>query len=168
MSVDIRAARPQDAEALARVYNHYIEKTIVTFEESPVTAADMRARLAEIQGHSLPWLVAESGGALLGYAYGAKWKGRCSYRFSTESTIYLAQDAVGRGVGSSLYAALLAELRARKLHVVIGGVALPNDASIRLHEKLGFQKAAHFKEVGFKFGRWIDVGYWQLTLETPP
>lgn len=164
MSVKIRAALPGDAERLASIYNHYILNTVITFEEEAITAADILARMKEVEEQSLPWLVAESDGALKGYAYGGKWKGRCAYKFSAESTIYLAEQAVGRGLGSALYGSLLAELRSRKLHVAVGGIALPNEPSVKLHEKLGFQKAAHFKEIGYKFGRWIDVGYWQVVL----
>jgi phosphinothricin acetyltransferase len=81
-----------------------------------------------------------------------------------ESTIYLRPDAAGRGLGTKLYSSLLAELRDRQLHVAIGGIALPNAASVALHEKLGFEKVAHFRQVGNKFDRWVDVGYWQLIL----
>src|SRR5690606_39143142 len=99
-----------------------------------------------------------------GYAYAARWKGRCAYRYSVESTIYLDLGARRGGIGTVLYAALLERLRSRGYHAVIGGIALPNDASVRLHEQLGFRKVAHFPEVGFKLGRWVDVGYWQIIL----
>jgi len=102
---------------------------------------------------------------LLGYCYASKWKGRCAYRYSVESTVYLSPDATGKGIGSKLYGTLLAELRQRQFHTVIGGIALPNPASVALHEKLGFEKVAQFRQVGNKFGRWIDVGYWQLLLQ---
>lgn len=160
----VRAARPADADALAQIYNHYIRETVVTFEEAPLDAPTMAARLQETTAVSLPWLVAEAGGAVIGYAYASRWKGRCAYRYSVESTVYLDPARTGGGVGTRLYAALLDELRARSLHAVIGGIALPNPASVALHEKLGFCKVAHFEEVGFKFGRWIDVGYWQLRI----
>jgi len=92
------------------------------------------------------------------------WKDRSAYRYSVESTVYVDPAALGVGYGSQLYESLLANLRQQKFHVVMGGIALPNQASIRFHEKFGFQKIAHFKEVGYKFGQWIDVGYWQLIL----
>lgn len=160
----IRAAVPGDAGAIAGIYNHYIANAIATFEEDPVAAPDMARRIKEIAALPLPWLVAESAAGVAGYAYASRWKGRCAYRFSVESTVYVDAAAVGRGVGALLYAALVERLRLRNIHSVIAGIALPNNASIRLHEKLGFQKIAHFHEVGFKFGRWIDVGYWQLLL----
>jgi L-amino acid N-acyltransferase YncA len=159
----IRAASVQDSAAIGGIYNHYIANSIITFEESPVSAEKMAGRIAEVIA-SLPWLVFESEGALLGYAYASPWKSRCAYRFAAESTVYLAESATGRGIGSRLYEALLADLRGRSLHSVIGGVALPNAASVALHEKFGFEKVAHFKQVGWKFNRWIDVGYWELML----
>lgn len=160
----IRPALVSDADAIARIYNHYIRNTAITFEEMPVSAQEMVARIAELDAASLPWLVMEQDEQVIGYAYASKWKGRCAYRFSVESTVYLDPAHTGGGLGTSLYAALFAALRDRGMHVVIGGIALPNAASVALHEKLGLQKVAHFKEVGFKFEQWIDVGYWQLKL----
>jgi phosphinothricin acetyltransferase len=160
----IRSATVADAEAIAAIYNHYITGTVVTFEEEPILPAEMARRMDEVTSTSLPWLVAELPDKIAGYAYASKWKGRCAYRYSMEISVYLAQDRVGLGLGSRLYGELLPLLRERGVHVVIGGIALPNAASVALHEKFGMSKVAHFSEVGFKFGRWIDVGYWQRTL----
>jgi phosphinothricin acetyltransferase len=113
---------------------------------------------------SLPWLLWEEEGAVRGYAHASKWKGRCAYRHSAEVTVYLHPAFTGRGIGSKLYEALLADLRERGFHTAIGGIALPNPSSIALHERFGFRKVAHFDEVGWNFGGWIDVGYWQLLL----
>jgi phosphinothricin acetyltransferase len=124
----------------------------------------MTARLQEVQGASLPWFVAAQGGEVVGYAYATKWNGRSAYRFSTEVTVYLDHGRGGRGIGSNLYHHLLPALQSRGIHVAIGGIALPNTASVALHRKFGFEQVAEFREVGFKFGRWIDVGYWQKTL----
>ena len=162
--MDIRPAAPAHASAIATIYNHYIVSTTVTFEKERVTAADMQARIEETQSASLPWLVAEERDRVLGYAYASKWKGRCAYRYSVESTVYLDAECIGRGIGKALYSTLIDDLRERGMHAVIGGVALPNAASIALHEALGFRKVAHFEQVGFKQDRWIDVGYWQLLL----
>ena len=164
MQTLLRPAAGADCDAMARIYNHYITHTIITFEEEPITAADMAARLRDVASMSMPWLVAEAGGAIAGYAYAARWKARSGYRFSAESTVYLDPGHTGRGLGTLLYTHLFALLREKGLHAVIGGIALPNDASVALHEKLGMEKVAHFRETGFKFGRWIDVGYWQRTL----
>lgn len=160
----IRKATAADAEAIASIYNHYVQETIITFEEQPVSASEMAKRIAEVSAASLPWLVAEKNGSIVGYARATKWKDRSAYRFSVETTIYLAPHIVGKGIGTSLYQVLLTQLKGLELHIAIGGVALPNAASIALHEKLGFRKVAHFSDVGFKFYKWIDVAYWQLSL----
>jgi L-amino acid N-acyltransferase YncA len=160
----VRPATAADAEAVAGIYNHYVAHTIVTFEEEAVAAAEMARRMEDVRADALPWLVAERDGAIVGYAYATKWRGRRAYRFSAEVTVYLAPDEGGRGTGSRLYERLLDELRTRRVHAVMGGIALPNDASIALHEKFGFRKVAHFEQTGFKFDRWIDVGYWELIL----
>jgi L-amino acid N-acyltransferase YncA len=160
----IRPANAADAGSLADIYNHYILQSSITFEEKPVSPSEIAERIAEVTAIPLPWLVYEDEHAIVGYAYATKWKGRCAYRFSAETTVYLAPGSVGKGIGTKLYQALLTHLKNLGLHVAIGGIALPNVASVALHEKLGFRKVAQFPEVGFKFSRWIDVGYWQLTL----
>ena len=157
----IRPATRNDAESIARIYNHYILNTIITFEEEAVSVDDMADRIDEIQSAPLPWLVIEQDGIIAGYAYASKWKGRCAYRYSAESTIYLADGYIGQGLGYRLYEALLLQLQAVGYHAVIGSISMPNPSSIALHEKFGMSQVAHFREVGWKFGRWIDVGYWQ-------
>lgn len=157
----IRDANPNDAEPIARIYNHYIEKTIITFEEMPIFAEAMRSRIETIT-ERLPWHVFEIDGRLAGYAYASEWNGRCAYRYSAESTVYLDSDEAGKGIGTQLYRHLLSELESRSFHSVIGGIAILNPASVALHEKCGFRQVALFKEVGWKFERWIDVGYWQI------
>jgi L-amino acid N-acyltransferase YncA len=162
--LSVRPALETDAEALARIYNYYVHNTVITFEEEPVSAQEMAARIADVQNASLPWLVAELSGAPVGYAYAKKWKSRSAYRFAVETTIYLEHGHEGRGIGKRLYMELLSLLRKRGVHVAIGGAALPNEASVALHEKLGFERVATFRQVGFKHDRWIDVAYWQLLL----
>ncbi len=159
----IRACAPADAAAIAEIYNHYVRETVVTFEETPVSVDEMARRIVDV-GARFPWLVWEDDGAVAGYAYASAWKSRSAYRLSVESTIYLDADRHRRGIGTKLYGALLAELKARGFHTAVGGIALPNAASIALHEKLGFTKIAQFVEVGRTFDRWVDVGYWQLIL----
>lgn len=158
----VRDATPADADTLVALYNHYVRDTVVTFEEQPVDAAEFAGRIAEYAAR-WAWLVGERDGRAIGYAYGSPWKTRSAYRHTVECTVYLAPDATGRGDGTRLYGALLERLRARGAHVALGGIALPNAPSVALHEKLGFRQVAHYREVGWKFGRWIDVGYWQLT-----
>jgi phosphinothricin acetyltransferase len=164
MSIIICPAESADSEAIARIYNHYIRETVVTFEEQEVTPAIMESRMQETIGASLPWLVAQLRTQVVGFAYAGKWKVRAAYRFAVETTIYIDHQNTGQGIGLKLYQELLAVLRSSSVHAVIGGVALPNTASVALHERLGFRKVAQFNEVGFKLGRWVDVAYWQMLL----
>jgi L-amino acid N-acyltransferase YncA len=158
---EIRPAAEQDASILADIYNPYVLKTTATFEESAISPSDMAARIAEAADARLPFLVAQVSGMPVGFAYASKWKGRCAYRYSAETTIYVESSRWRRGVGKALYVKLLDLLQRSGCHVAIGGIALPNESSIRLHERLGFTQVAYFHEVGFKFDKWIDVGYWQ-------
>ena len=159
----IRSAMLDDAARLAEIYNYYIEKTTVTFEEEALDASEMRARIS-CNDDTYPWLVADADGTACGYAYAAPWSDRMGYRPSAETTVYLAQEYVGKGLGIDLYGELIESLRRKKLHSAIGVIALPNAASIALHERLGFKKIGEFQEIGRKFGQWINVGYWQLLL----
>ena len=159
----IRAIRPEDASQICAIYNYYIENTIVTFEETPVSESEMKSRIVQnTQKHS--WIVYEQDGVIIGYAYASEWKSRCAYKYSVETTVYLKSDAKGQGIGSILYGELIRLLREKNLHAAIGGIALPNEASVALHEKFGFEKIGQFKQVGYKFDTWIDVGYWELIL----
>ena len=163
----IRTVQKEDAQQICGIYNHYIENTVITFEETSVSVTEMENRIREITA-SLPWLVYEENGEITGYAYAGKWKGRCAYRYSVESTIYLKNDYIGKSIGTKLYSGLIDELSKKDLHAVIAGIALPNERSQKIHEKFGFKKVAHFSEVGFKFNKWIDVGYWELILNKSP
>ncbi|MDR0867831.1 MAG: GNAT family N-acetyltransferase [Planctomycetota bacterium] len=156
----LRPATDDDAAAFAAIYNYYILNTAVTFEEAPVDAATMAARRREVAG--LPWLTLEVGGEIIGYAYGHPFHQRSAYRFTVENAIYLRADCARRGYGSELLRGWLAALPPA-IHAVIACLGLPNPASARLHEKFGFQKTGYFPAVGYKFGAWQDVGYWQLT-----
>lgn len=160
----LRHATSEDGAALAAIYNPYVRDTVVTFEEVDVTADAMGARVGEVASDGLPWLVALESGRVVGYAYAHRWRARAAYRHAVETSVYLAPGAGGRGIGRLLMEALLAELRGLRKHTAIAGVALPNPVSVRLHERLGFRKVAHFEEVGFKQDGWVDVAYWQLHL----
>ncbi len=159
--VTIRRVETTDAMEIARIYNYYITETVVTFEEEAVAASEIARRIEDVRSESLPWLVAEERGEIVGYAYATPWRSRSGYRFSAEITVYLAPEHSGKGIGSKLYAELFPLLQARGIHAVMGGIALPNEASVALHEKFEMRKVAHFEAAGFKFNRWIDVGYWQ-------
>lgn len=162
--MQLRAATSSDAERIADIYNYYVENTIVTFEEQIVSAAEIAGRISEVQRQELPWLVAEAAGQVVGYSHASRWKARSAYRFAVETTVYLKQGWQGQGIGKALYSALIPLLQSKGIHAVIGGAALPNPASVALHEALGFERVATFRQVGFKLERWVDVAYWQLIL----
>lgn len=160
----VRPALDTDASAIAEIYNHYIRTSIATFEVTAVDAAEFEGRIAKVRGHGLPWLVAETEQGVAGYAYATPWRARAAYEASVESTVYVDTGARGRGVGRALYDALFEQVAGLNKHVVIAGISLPNPASVALHERMGMHKVAHFEQVGRKFDRWIDVGYWQRQL----
>ncbi len=162
--MNIRACAPQDISAICDIYNHYVQNTPVTFEETPLSDTDMATRV-ERYTKLYPWLVCEIDEAITGYAYASKWKERSAYKTTAEITVYLQHDMTAKGLGSALYSALIAELEKSDCHVALGCIALPNQASVSLHEYFGFEKVAHFPQVGRKFGKWIDVGYWQKTFK---
>jgi L-amino acid N-acyltransferase YncA len=161
----IRPATSDDAARFAEIYNDYVTDTVITFEEEVVSVDEYAARIQAIVGSGLPWLVWESDGIVDGYAYAMPWRKRAAYRFTVESAIYIAKHQVGQGIGTQLYATLLNELQKGEYHSVMGLIALPNPASVKLHERFGFKKIGVSAEVGRKFDRWIDVGTWQLMLE---
>jgi phosphinothricin acetyltransferase len=160
----IRFVTANDADRICAIYNHYIENSIATFEEENVTASDMRDRVGDATD-ARPWFVYDLDDEIAGFAYASPWKSRCSYRFSLETTVYLSPDHLGQGIGTDLYGHLIESIRKKNIHSLIGAIALPNDGSIALHEKLGFRKVGQFVEVGWKFDHWIDVGYWELILD---
>jgi L-amino acid N-acyltransferase YncA len=159
----IRPVMESDAADICMIYNHYVLNTFISFEESAVTIEDMLARIANIT-QLYPWLVYEEDGKVIGYIYASQWKGRSAYRYSVEAGYYIHPDQIGKGIGTRLMAEFLGVLRAKSIHSVICGIALPNPASIALCMKFGFDQVALFREVGFKMSRWIDVGYWELVL----
>lgn len=159
----VRNAIKEDVGQITSIYNYYILNSTVTFEKTPISNEIIEERISNIQV-KYPWLVLEIEGQIQGYAYATEWKPRGAYRHSVESTVYLKNGKSGNGYGSELYLALINQLKNLNVHTVIGGIAQPNEGSIALHEKFGYKKVAHFKEVGFKFDQWVDVAYWQLIL----
>jgi L-amino acid N-acyltransferase YncA len=161
----IRAATTADAGAIAAIYSPFVSAGTVSFETDPPDARAMRGRMEASKG-LYPWLVATNGeeDGVLGYAYAGPFRDRPAYAWVVETSIYLAGDAQRRGVGRLLYEALIDTLRAQGFTQAIGVVTLPNDASIRLHEQVGFRRAGVYREIGYKMGRWIDVGFWQCEL----
>ncbi|WP_294080515.1 arsinothricin resistance N-acetyltransferase ArsN1 family B [Sphingomonas sp.] len=163
--VRIRAAEPGDAAAIAAIYAPYVLTGTVSFEFTPPDTRAMRARMEASDG-LYPWIVATNGEGqgVLGYAYATKFRERDAYRYVVETSVYVAGAVQGQGVGRLLYETLIRTLRAQGFTQAIGGIALPNDASIRTHEAVGFRRAGVYREVGYKQGRWIDVGFWQCEL----
>lgn len=154
-----------DAKQVCDIYNYYINNSISTFEEQELDPKEMEIRIAETLAKGLPWIVFEKKGKILAFGYLSNWKGRCSYRFSFESSVYVDINHQREGIGSDIYEHLLSTEKVKKSHAIIGGISLPNEHNIKLHEKFGYKKVAHFKEVGFKFDSWVDVGYWQKIIE---
>ncbi|WP_298370865.1 GNAT family N-acetyltransferase [uncultured Lutibacter sp.] len=159
----IRNVEISDAKAISEIYNYHVFNTIVTFDLNPVNIKDIEEQIISTT-KKYPWIVFEENNKVLGYAYANTWKTRSAYDATVESSIYITQEALGKGIGKKLYKHLINELIALNIHVIIGGISLPNDISVAIHEKFGFKKVAHFEEVGFKFNKWIDVGYWQLKI----
>ena len=162
----IRPARPGDAAAIADIYAIHVTGGTATFEIDPPDAAAIAARMAS-SGGRLPWLVSQEAEQVLGYAHASRFHARAAYRWTVETTVYLAPAAQGRGGGHRLYAALLAALTAQGFAQAVALIARPNPASERLHERLGFRRAGTIERAGYKHGRWIDVGYWQRALADP-
>ncbi len=160
----IRDAIEKDAEEICSIYNYYIRNSVATFEESEITACSVAERINNINNSGHSWLVATEENKVVGYAYSSKWNDRVAYKNTAEVSVYLSHTSVKNGVGAKLYTVLFSRLRDKNTHVVIGGITLPNKASVALHEKFDMVQVAHFKEVGYKFGQWLDVGYWQVKL----
>jgi phosphinothricin acetyltransferase len=162
--VQPRAAEVGDLAAIAAIYAHYVENTVITFDLEPPSAAAWRAKWDAAQAGGHRWFVADSaGGELLGYVSTSEFRERLAYRSTIETTIYLREDARGRGIGRPLYELALREA-AQSFHLAVAGITLPNEASVALHERLGFTPVGVFEEVGHKFGAFRDVGWWQLRL----
>jgi phosphinothricin acetyltransferase len=160
----LRAATPDDAAAIADIYAPFVSASAVSFETELPDAEAMRARI-EAGGELYPWIAGEAeDGTLLGFAYAARFRDRPAYRFTIETSVYLRSGAAGRGLGRRLYEPLLATLEARGFTQAVAAVTLPNAASERLHERLGFERAGTYRQVGWKLGAWHDVGLWQRAL----
>ncbi|MBO1754443.1 GNAT family N-acetyltransferase [Allobranchiibius sp. CTAmp26] len=164
MTVDVRDANAADGRACAEIYAPYVLDTAVSFELTAPAAAEMARRIEEAQ-HRHAWLVAQDErGVLLGYAYAHPYAARPAYRWTCEPSVYLTTEARGRGVGRLLYGVLLDRLTARGFRQAVAGITLPNPASVRLHESMGFEHVGVFRSVGWKHGRWHDVARMQRAL----
>jgi phosphinothricin acetyltransferase len=163
MPPTIRLATPDDAEPVQAVYAPYCH-TPISFETGPPSVEEMRGRLAKVLG-PYPWLVCEEGGAVLGYAYATQHRERAAYRWSVDTSVYVRQGRQRRGVGRALYTSLLALLPLQGYANAYAGVTLPNPASVGLHEAMGFRPVGVYEQVGFKYGVWHDVAWFQRLLQ---
>ena len=159
----VRVATEADADAIAGIYEPYVRETAISFEEVPPTPREMARRLTAIlELH--PYLVFDDGGSVLGYAYGSAHRAKAAYRWSVETTVYVARGAHHRGIGRALYTELLDLLRRQGFHVAFAGIVPPNEGSIGLHESMGFVHVGTFAEIGYKHGKFRDLGWWRRTL----
>jgi L-amino acid N-acyltransferase YncA len=159
----IRQATIEDAHAITEIYNWYITNTVISFEITPVTLEEMTKRMKEKLEH-YDWLVGEIDNEIVGYAYYGTFRPREAYHHSVEASIYLVQGCTGRGFGKALYESLIDSAKKHGFREMVGVITLPNPASIALHEALGFKLVGVNTNIGYKFGRYIDVGMWQLSL----
>ena len=157
----IRKVALKDAAQVTEIYNFYVLNSHHSFEQDAVTVDQMMDRIDAIT-ESCPFLVYEEFDEIAGFAYATHYKPRSVCRHAVEVSVYIKTTARKKGIGSRLYEKLFEEIDKMDVHAIIAGISLPNDASIKLHEKFGFEKVAHFREVGFKMGRWVDVGYWEV------
>ena len=163
----IRAASPEDAPALLAIYAPYVETTAVSFEAEPPSVAEF-ARRIEAALADWAWLVAERDGRCIGYAYGSLHRERAAYRWSTEVSAYVRPDCHRQGIGAALYLELLDQLAHQGYCTALAGVTLPNQASVALHRRVGFEPIGVFRNVGWKFERWHDVRWFQRRLRERP
>lgn len=163
----VRPARPSDAAAFAAIYAPSVAGSAISFEEKIPTEGQMRSRIRDT-AKTHPWLAAEEGGEILGYAYACRHRERAAYRWSVEVSVYVAGSARRRGVGRALYRALFARLRRQGFVNAFAGITLPNRASVALHESLGFVPVGVYRGIGFKAAQWRDVGWWALVLGRRP
>lgn len=162
----IRDVKETDAQQIVSIYNYYIANSIITFDETPVDEKSMTKKITDISEKGYPFIVyeEEASGDIIGYAYVNNWRNHAAYRTTLEVTVYIMNGEIGKGIGSLLYKNLLERVRLLNVHSLISVLSLPNKESRALHEKFGFVSVGTFKEVGFKFGKFIDVEFWQLTL----
>jgi phosphinothricin acetyltransferase len=156
----IRPAVPADAGRIAEIYSPYVTDSAISFEETPPDATEIEGRMEAAH----LWLVDETDGEISGYAYGTPWRSRHAYRFTVETTVYVAPEHHGKGVGRALYTELLDRLTDLGFVTAVAGITLPNDQSVEFHRALGFTYVGTFPKVGFKFETWYDTGWMSRAL----
>lgn len=161
----IRPVELSDSSAIAEIYNHYILNSVASFETEALSIEMMQKRIQEISV-AFPYFVCEIDGNIAGYCYAHPWKERAAYRYSLESTVYISPQYLHKGIGRKLMEKLITSCTERGFHVLIACITGNNEASIALHENLGFKKASHFEKVGYKHNQILDVVDYQLLLNT--
>lgn len=159
----IRQISATDVAEILPIYNFHVENTIVTFDLIPLSVQQYAEKVLRI-AKEYPFLVFEDNNEIVGYAYASTWRPKPAYKQTVESTVYVKNNTQGKQIGTKLYTELLKQLKEKNYKVVIGGISLPNETSIKFHEKFGFEKVGHFSKVGKKFDQWVDVAFWQLNL----
>jgi L-amino acid N-acyltransferase YncA len=159
----IRLATIHDTEEILEIYTPYVQNTNISFETIVPSREEMESRIKGVLINN-PWIVLEAENSILGYAYASKHRERAAYRWAVDISIYMRQDCRGKGAGKALYTALISILRLQGYYNVYAGICLPNEASVGIHEYFGFKKIAQYSNVGYKFGQWHDVGWWELSL----
>ena len=160
----IRNVTLADSSRIAEIYNYYIQNTAITFETEEIDAAEMERRISAILGAGEPFIVYEIEGVVVGYSYLHTFKERAAYSRSKELSVYVDTEYKGKKIGENLCRYIIDSVDRNSIHAIISCITIPNPASILLHEKLGFTKVGHFREVGFKFDKWQDIGYWELIM----
>ena len=159
----IRVVTTNDAPSIARIYNEYVLNSTITFETDPVTNEEMEQRVINLS-KDFPYFVFEEDGKILGYCYAHNWKEKAAYKYTLETTVYLSPDVKGKGIGTCLMNQLIETCKEKGYHNLIACITAGNEASFKLHTKLGFKKVSHFHEVGMKFGQWLDVIDYELII----
>ncbi|MFV0469547.1 MAG: GNAT family N-acetyltransferase [Dysgonomonas sp.] len=165
MDKNIRKAGLDDAAAICNIYNYYIENTTITFETEAITNEAMKKRISNSMQQDLPFYVLEVNAQIAGYYYLHEWNSKQAFATTMEVTVYLDKDLTGKGLGSQLFQHLLANVDRQKIHVLIAGICVPNEESVRLHERFGFEQVSFMKQIARKFNQWCDIAHWVLIME---
>jgi len=163
--MDIRKATLDDARSICNIYNYYVENTAITFETTPILEIEAKQRINDAINSGHLFYIGEIGNKVIGFYQTKRWNNRCAYATTVEESIYLDKNEICKGYGMQLFKHLLQQLDKETIHVLIACICIPNEVSVRLHEKFGFKQISYMKEIGRKFDQWRDVGHWQLIFE---
>lgn len=164
--MSIRSVNSEDTKSILEIYEPYVLDSPTSFETEIPSLHAFKARIQDYTA-KFPWIVFEANGEVVGYAYASSHRSRCAYEWSVESSVYVHPQHQGKGIGTKLYKELFRLLKIQGVVNIFAGITLPNEGSVKLHETLGFEQIGKFKDVGFKQGKWWDVGWWQLQLQKP-